>query len=420
VKRTGLWAHNDFLKLWAGETISVFGTLVGKTALPFTAILVLDAGALEVGLLIAADILPGLLFGVFAGVWVDRSRKRPIMIAADIGSFLALITVPIAYAFDALTIEQLFVVALATGTCHIFLDVAYMTYLPALVEKEHILEANSKTAASWSVAEVGAFSAAGWLVQILSGPVTVLIDTISFLVSAAFLKSIRKPEPEPVPLADRAGVLDEAREGVLTIWRDPILRAIGGANVLIDFSFRVFGAVFMVYVTRGLGFEPGVLGVVFAVGGVSSLIGALYASRAGRAFGMGRAMVLGLLMMGGSMLFVPAAADASILALTFLVAQQLLGDGFYTVYDVNQVTLRQTITPEHVLGRVNAGIRITGLAAMLAGALIGGVMGEYVGLRTTLVFSACGLFAAAAVLLASPAWSARGEVREVVPAPAEP
>jgi MFS family permease len=413
VKRTGLWAHNDFLKLWAGETISVFGSLVGRTALPLTAILVLDAGALEVGLLIAADILPGLLFGFFAGVWVDRVRKRPIMIAADIGSFLVLVTVPLAYAFDVLTIEQLFFVAFGTGACHIFLDVAYMTYLPTLVEKEHVLEGNSKMAASWSVAEVGAFSAAGWMVQILSGPLTVLIDAISFLISAIFLKAIKKPEPEPALVEQRAGMSTEIKEGIRAIWHDPVLRAIGGSGVLIDFSFRMFGAVFLVYVTQSLGFQPGVLGVVFGVGGASSLIGALYASRAGRTLGTGRAMVLGLLMMGGSMLFIPAAQDASLLALWFLVAQQLFGDGFYTIYDVNQMTLRQTITPEKVLGRVNAGIRMSGLAAMLAGALVGGVLGEFLGLRVTLVFSACGLFLAAAWLWVSPVWSARGEIREV-------
>jgi MFS family permease len=417
--RGGLWEHNDFLKLWAGETISVFGSLVGRTALPLTAIFVLDAGSLEVGLLIAADILPGLLFGLVAGVWVDRVRRRPIMIAADLASAAALVTIPVAYAFDALTIEQMFVVALAAGTAHIFFDVAYMTYLPSLVEKEHVLEGNSKMAASWSVAEVGAFSAAGWLVQLLSGPVTVLIDSVSFLVSAAFIGSIKKPEEAPTVAEQREPMFKEIRDGIGAIWHDPVLRAIAGSGVIIDFSFRMFGAVFLVYVTQDLGFEPGLLGLTFAVGGASSFVGAMLAGRSARAVGVGPAMVFGLLFMGGSMLFVPAATDASMLALAFLVAQQVFGDGAYTVYDVNAVTLRQSITPAAVLGRVNAGMRFSGLAAMLLGALAGGVLGEFVGERLTLMFAACGLFLAGVWLMVSPVWGTRrAAVVEVEPSAA--
>ena len=421
-QRTGLWAHDDFLKLWAGETISVAGTLIGKTAVPFTAILVLDAGSLEVGLLLAADILPGLLFGLAAGVWVDRVRRRPIMIAADLLSAGALVTIPIAYAFDALTIEQLFVVSLAAGTAHIFFDVAYMTYLPTLVEKEHVLEGNSKMAASWSVAEVGAFSAAGWLVQLITGPVTILIDAVSFVVSALFIGAIDKPEPVPPPPEERTSMRAEIVEGGRAIWHDPVLRAIAGSGVIIDFSFRVFGAVFMLYALN-LGFEPGVLGLTFAVGGVSSLVGALFATRAARALGLGPAMSFGLVLMGGSMLLVPAASEATAIGLGLLIGQQVMGDGAYTVYDINAVSLRQSITPERVLGRVNAGMRFSGLAAMLTGALAGGVLGEVMGLRLTLVLAGCGVLAAGIWLMASPVWGTRltpvVEAEPVVAATAE-
>jgi predicted MFS family arabinose efflux permease len=351
---------------------------------------------------------------------VDRVRRRPIMIAADLASAAVLATIPIAYVFDTLTIEQMFAVALVAGTAHIFFDVSYLTYLPSLVEKEHVLEGNSKMAASWSVAEVGAFGIAGWLVQLLSGPVTVLIDSVSFLVSAAFIGSIKKPEEAPMVAKQREPMIKEIRDGVRAIWHDPILRAIAGSGVIIDFSFRMFGAVFLVYVTQDLGFEPGVLGLTFAVGGVSSFLGALVAGRSARAVGIGPAMVFGLLFMGLSMLFVPAATDASLLALAFLVAQQIFGDGAYTVYDVNQVTLRQSITPEQVLGRVNAGMRFSGIAAMFLGALAGGVLGEFAGERVTLVFSACGLLLAAGWLMVSPVWGTKKAViEEIVPVAAE-
>ncbi len=402
MNRRGLWANNDFLKLWAGESISIFGSLMGRTALPFTAILVLDAGPLEVALLSATDVLPGLLLGLIAGVWVDRLRRRPIMIAADIGRAILLATIPFAYALDALTFGHLFVVGLGVGTLTIFFDVAYLTYLPTLVGKNQILDGNSKLAASSAIAEVGGFSAAGWMVQLLSGPATVLIDAVSFLVSALFVGTIKTPEPPPVAVKDRVGMRHEIAEGARHIWHDPILRAIAGTGMIIDFSFRMFGAVFLVYVTKDLGFEPGVLGLTFAVGGISSLVGAVFAGRAGVRLGIGPAMVLGVAAMGVSMFFVPAARDASILALGLLIGQQMFGDGAFTVYEINQVSLRQSITPEHVMGRVNAGIRFLGLGAMLAGALIGGVLGELAGERVALVAAGSGVLLAALWLSFSP------------------
>ncbi|MDO8614366.1 MAG: MFS transporter [Dehalococcoidia bacterium] len=415
---TGLWRNPDFLRLWAGETISVFGSLVGRTALPFTAILVLDASPLQVALLMAADIVAGLLFGLLAGVWVDRLPRRPIMIAADIGRAGLLASIPAAYALDALSLEQLYVVAFFMGTLTIFFDVAYLSYLPSLVERGEILEGNSKMAASWSVAEVGAFSSAGWLVQLLTAPVAVLVDAVSFLFSALFVGAIRRPERPPVPEAEREGVRREIAAGVRTIAHDPVLRAVAASDMIAHFSFRMFGAVFLLYVTRGLGFEPGVLGLTFAVGGVSSLVGALFAARAARRFGIGPAMVLGVLMMGGSMLFVPAARDASLLALSFLVAQQALGDGFYTIFDINQVSLRQAITPEAVLGRVNAGIHFGVLAAMLLGALCGGALGEVIGLRATLAVASGFMMIAGAWLMVSPVWAMRRSPAQAA-APAE-
>jgi predicted MFS family arabinose efflux permease len=410
MKRTGLWAHNDFLKLWAGETISVFGTLIGKVALPFTAILVLDAGAFEVGLLVAMDILPGLIFGLFAGVWVDRLRRRPLMIAADIGSFVLLITVPVAYAFDVLTMGQLFVVAFGAGACHILFDVSYHTYLPSLVKREHILEANSKMAATWSVAEVGGFGLGGLLVQALTAPFAILFDAVSFLVSAVFIGAIDKEEQAPEPPKEGTSVWQEIREGGRVLVQNPVLRAMAGSNVVMDFSMRVLGAVYLLYATRELGFEPGLLGFVFAVGGLSSLPGALFAGRAAKRFGVGPSMVLGIVVLGSFSLLIPAASDASVISLCFLVGHQF-GDAFWTMHDINQTSLRQSITPERYLGRVNAGMRFSTMAAMLTGALAGGVMGEVIGLRATLLVGCGGLFVAAGWLMLSPVW----QTRELVP-----
>lgn len=404
-----LWRNPNFLKLWAGESISMFGSLIGRTALPFTAILVLDAGPLEIALLYAAELVPAFLSGPFVGVWADRLRRRPIMVAADIGRFGLLATIPLAHLLDALTMGHLYAVAFFVGILTIAFDVAYLSYLPSIVNRDQLLEGNSKLAASSSVAEVGGFSLAGWLVQLVTGPVTIFIDAVSFLFSAAFIGAIRAPEPAPVPGEERTGVREEFTEGVRFLVRDPVLRPLAAATVTLEFAWRLFGAVFLIFVTKDLGFEPGLLGMTFAVGGVSSFFGALLARRSADRFGLGPSMWGGLLLMGVSMLFIPLAQGATAVALGLLVAQQLVGDGGATVFEVNQVSLRQSVTPERMLGRVNAAIRLTSLAAMLLGSLIGGVMGEMLGLRATLVAGAAAVFLAVVWIIASPA---RG-VREV-------
>src|SRR5207244_6544733 len=195
--RTGLWRHPDFVKLWAGETISVFGSLIGRTALHFTAILVLDARPFEVAALLALGIVPELIFAPFVGVWVDRLRRRPIMIAADLGRAALLASIPATYAFDALTMEQLYLVAFLTGILSVCFGVAYQSYLPSLVNRQQLLEGNSKLTASESAAEVGAFGTAGWLVQVFSGRIAILIDAVSFLFSAFFIGRINKMENSP-------------------------------------------------------------------------------------------------------------------------------------------------------------------------------------------------------------------------------
>jgi MFS family permease len=401
MKRSGIWANDDFLKLWIGETISIFGSLIGRTALIFAAVLVLDASALEVGLLAAADIVPGLAFGFLAGVWVDRLHRRPILIATDLGRAALLLTAPLAYALDSLTMGQLYAVAAGTGTLTIFSDVAYFAYVPTLLTGSQLLEGNSKVAASNSVAEIGAFSAAGLLVQALTAPIAVLVDAFSFLISAVFTLFIRKPEKPIERLKERPGLRAEVSEGLRTIRQHSVLRVLGASEVTVAFSFSVYGAVYMLFVTKELGFEPGVLGFIFAVGGVSSLVGSLSAGRSARQIGAGPTIALGRMALGAFMLLLPVAQDASIVAGAFLIGQQL-GDGFWTAADVNDMTIRQTVTPERLLGRVNAALRQATLAAMLVGSLSGGVIGELAGLRAALLVGCAGTILGGAIALLRP------------------
>jgi MFS family permease len=417
---TGLWRHPDFVRLWAGQSISVFGSLIGRTALHFTAILVLDAGPFEVAALLAMGIVPELISAPFVGVWVDRLRRRPIMIAADIGRAGLLASIPLMYAFGALTIGQLYIVAFLTGILSTWFEVAYQSYLPSLVQREELLEGNSKLTASDSVAEVGAFGAAGWLVQIFTGPIAILIDAVSFLFSAFFIGRIKRAEPSPRPKEERIGMLREAKEGIEAILGNQFLRATIGSECLNHFAFGMFGAAFGLYVIRVLDFEPGVLGMIYAIGGVSSLVGAIFAARAARRLGIGPAMIAGLTVIGASMLLVPLAPEGVLIAAAFLVAQQL-GDGGFVVYSINEVTLRQTIVPDRLLGRVNSGFEICAHGVLLIGILAGGALGETLGLRSTLAIASGGMLLAAVWLATSPVRTIRlPSATPKIPPPAIP
>lgn len=396
-----LWRHRDFLKLWAGQTISLFGSLLG--ALPFTAVFMLDASAMEMALLSASQMAPGLVAALAAGVWVDRLPRRPIMVAADLGRAGLLGWVFAAAVLDVLSMEQLYIIAFALGLLGTFFDVAYRSYLPALVEPQALMEGNAKLAASASVAEAGSFSVGGWIVQLASAQVAVFVDAVSFLVSAVSLGAIRAGEPPPVPKEEREGAFRETREGLAAILGDPLLRAVALANVSRHFAYGAIGAVILLFVTTGeLGMQPGLVGVIFAVGGASSLLGAGIAGRASRRLGAGPAMITGLFVAGLAALCIPLAPDASIVGVTFLVAQQLFGDAASTVFDINEVSLRQSIVPGRLLGRVDASVRFASLGVMLVGALAAGVIASQVGLRAALFAGTSGMFAAALIAFLSP------------------
>jgi MFS family permease len=397
----GLWHNSDFMRMWAGQTVSVFGSLVTRTALPFTAILVLGATPLQMSLLVAAELVPGIFLGLAAGVWVDRMRRRPIMIAADLGRAALLGSVPVSAILGTLRIEQLYVVALLTGALTVFFDVAYRSYLPSLVTREQLIEANSRLTATSSAAEVGAFGLGGWLVELLTAPVAVLIDALSFLISALCMGLIRTREVVTPPEVQQS-MRREIVEGLRTVLADPLLRAMAACSLTLEVTSGIFAALILLYTNRELGFQPGVLGLIFAVGGVSSLLGALLAGPVIRRFGIGPAMLLGLILFGVARLFVPLAQDATLVAAALLVTQQLVGDGVITIYLISQVSLRQAITPDRLLGRVNASIQFADLGAMVVGTFLGGLLGEAIGLRPTLVVAACGTFLAALWLAVSP------------------
>jgi MFS family permease len=390
------------VRLWSAQTVSTFGSLITRAALPFMAILVLNATPGQIAILRAADLVPGFLIGLVAGVWVDRLRRRPVMIAADLGRAALLGSIPLVAFTSHARIEQLYIVAALASLLTVFFDVAEQSYIPAVVGRDQLIDANSRLTATQSIAEVGGFGIAGWLVQLFTAPIAIAIDAVTFLLSAVFVTTIRTPEPPPAPRAEPRGVWREMLVGLAVLRGDPSLRAIALSVAAFECAFGIVGTVYALYALRELGFMPGLLGLVFAVGGVSSLAGAVLASRVTRRFGIGPAMIGGLLLATIGVLFMPLARGAGAVALLLLLAQQVVGDGGATIYEINATSLRQAIAPAAILGRINAGIRFAALGATLLGTVAGALLAQAAGYRPTLVLGALAMLAGALVILRSP------------------
>ena len=382
--RGGLWRHPDFLRLWAGQTISQFGSQISALALPIAAIVVLDASAFQVALLGTVEFLPFLLFTLPAGVWVDRLPRRPILVIADLGRAAALVSVPVAYAFDWLTIWQLYVVGFLVGTLTVFFDVAYQSYLPSLVRRNQLVEGNSKLELSVSAAQLGGPAAAGGLVSLLSAPWAVLTDAISFLGSALFVLRIRTREEvaESAATPERRGMRAEAWEGLQFVWKDRRLRALTESTVIFNFCANGAFAVYLVYAVRSLGLSPAAIGVIFSLGNVGWLAGALVAGRLTTRLGVGRTIILTGAVAAPALMLVPAAPQSA--PIPFLIAAGVLSSFGLVIWRISQVSLRQAITPDHMLGRVNAVSRFMMWGTIPLGTLLGGALGSTIGLRETL------------------------------------
>lgn len=417
MRRSGLWRNTNFVNLWGAATVSTFGSLITRTAIPFTAILLLDASAADLGALRIAELLPGFMFGLVAGVWVDRLRRRPIMIATDLGRAILLFSIPLAALLGWLGLGQLLAVMAVVSVLSVFFDVAYQSYLPSIVDNDELVAANSKLSAAMSVAEAASFSAAGWLIQLFTAPIAILIDAVTFIASAGLVARIRGQESVAAAAtaeASTASIAGDIAEGLRTVWRQGILRGIVVSAIFQNLSFGIFGTVYLLYVNQKVGFDPGILGLIFAVGGASAFAGAMIAGRLSR-FGTGAVMIVSLLLAAVGEAFIPLATAANVVGVVFLVSQQIIGDGAYTVYDINQVSLRQAIAPGEILGRVNASFRVSEFGAVLLGTVVAGYLGETVGLRQTLWLGVALSFLAAIALALSPV---RG-VRRIPETPVE-
>jgi MFS family permease len=398
-----LWRNGAFRRIWSAATISIFGSLVTRMALPFVAILTLSADAFDVALVRSMDLGAGLLVGLVAGAWVDRLRRRPVLIWADIGRAALLVTIPIAALGGWLTLGQLLLVAFLTAVLTTFFDVADHAYLPTIVPRRDLLRANGAIAASTSVSEFVAFGSAGFLVQILTGPITILIDAVTYVVSAVLIGSIRVREPAPPAKSEREPVLNEIRTGLRLVIRDPILRSLTLATMAMAGVWGIFGATWYLFALEDLGLDPAVIGLIAAAGGFSSLIGALAVARLNRRLGIGPMSIGALAVATFGFTLIPLApSGAPLLAICFLVGQQLVADSALTAYDITETSVRQAIVEDRQLGRVNATVRVASLLAQLVLTLGGGLLAVAIGLRAASFVAPIGGVLAVAFLWYSP------------------
>ncbi|HTK93552.1 MAG TPA: MFS transporter [Verrucomicrobiae bacterium] len=407
---SALWRHREFLKFWAGSGISDVGSQVTALALPLIAALTLHATPWQMGLLAASGSAPVLVVGLFAGVWVDRIRRRPVMIATDVGRALLLSIIPLAAVTGVLRMEILYAVMLLTGSLTVLFDVAHMSFVPSLVSATQLVDGNSKIKTTSAAAEVAGPSLGGVLVSVLGAPFAVLVDALSFLGSAIFIAWTRVNESLPRTRDERAGVVAEIGEGLRVVIHDRIRRALAGCSATIILFGRMFNAVYVLYLTRHLGLSAVGVGLVFGTGGVGSLLGSIVAAPIARRYGTGRTMIGAQLAFGLTGLMVPLAVFVPEIALPMIVASEFAQWMALLIYYVNGISLRQAITPDRLQGRVNATMRFLAGGATLIGALIGGALGGVIGVPLTLVVACGGMLLSFLWLLLSP-------VREVQAVP---
>lgn len=406
-----LWRHRDFLLLWSAQTASQVGTRIGGVAVPLLAVTVLGATPWQMGLLTAAETAGFLLIGLLAGVVVDRVRRVPVMVAADVVRFVLLASIPVAWWAGVLGYPQLLVVTLLAGLATVFFDVAYQSVLPSLVDRSRLVEGNGRLESTRAAADAGGPALGGGVVALAGAAGAVLVDAVTYVVSAVLLARIRTRET----VADQHGttVVAAIREGLRYVLTHRLLRPITLCTATSNLFGGVTAASLVLFLARDVGLSPVAVGLMLAATGTGAVAGALTAGLWARRLGQARTIVVSLLVTEPLAVLVPVADRGWTLG---LAAVGLFASGYgVVVYNVAQVSFRQAVCPDRLLGRMNASVRFLVWGAIPLGGLLGGALGEAVGSRATLVVAAAGTVLGPVWLLASPLRRMRD-----VPAAAEP
>ena len=400
------------MKLWVGQTISEFGTPVSQIAIPWIAIKNLEESAFAVASLTTVQFLPFLLFTLPAGVWIDRMSRRMVLIVGDLGRAVLLLTIPLAYAFDALTLGQLYAVGFLVGILTVFFDFAYQSYLPYLVERDQLVEGNSKLQITVSAAQGAGPAIGGGLIQALTAPYAVFVDAFSFVASGAFSAAIKKREHiEARTEGTRQSMWVELKEGLSYVLRHPYLRPQAMCTSTSNFFGSMSFAILLVFAARAWHMSAGVVGIGLGLGSLGWLLGAVYVGRLQNRLGVGKTTLLACVLFGMPWLLIPFAPHG--FPLPFLVAAILIGGFGGVVYNVTQVSLRQSVTPDHLQGRMTATLRTLFWGAWPVANLAGGILAGAIGAPVTIVIGGLIGMASALVVVGGPL----GRLREQ-PAPA--
>lgn len=402
-----LRTHRDFRKLFAGTTVGTFGANLNAIALPLTAVIFLDASPVQMGILGAVALAPFLLFGLPAGVWVDRVPYRTTLLACNVAAAVLTGTVPLLAVLGVLAMWQLYVIGFLTGICVLFSSLASATFVPLLVPKEQLLQANAAMAQSATIMGVSGSAVGGALVQVLTAPITLVVDAVSSLVSAAVQGRIRQPGKPIEPNASRERLGKSIVAGFRALYAQPILRAMLVAATLGALAGQIQAVVLLLFFARDLGLEPGAIGALVAVAGVAGVVGALVAAPVTEWAGHGRTFLAGTLIASLAGIALAMAGGPPALVLAVAIGSQVLRGLGPPLYGINQVTARQALTPPDLLARVNATWRFLVFGMQPVGALLGGLLGETVGLRGTILISGAGMLLAVAITAPSPIRSLR-------------
>jgi MFS family permease len=386
-----VWHHGDFRTLWGGETLSQVGSQITTLALPLTAVITLHASPIQAGLLTAAQFAPNLLLSLPAGVWFDRNRRRPALLAANLGRFVVLALVPLLYVLDGLTMSWLYGTAFLVGALTAIFDVAYLVYLPSLVPRDQLVSANAQLEASFSVAQVSGPGIGGWLVQLLSAPGAVIADAATYLVSALSIGLIRRPEPEPEaePDAVSTRMIEGIRSGLRATLGHELLRPLTIQSAWSNLCEMATLTLLPIFAVRTLHLSPGVLGLLLSIGGLGGVLGSMSSSRLQVRLGTGRTLLVSMTLTAVGLLLLPTARGA---AAAPVLAASLVVYGFgIAVYNVHSLSLRLALSPPNLISRVTATFRFVVYGTIPLGGLLGGAMGDLFGTRAALTVSGAAL-----------------------------
>jgi Na+/melibiose symporter-like transporter len=385
-----LWRHPEFMKFWAGQTISVFGSSITELALPLTAVITLSATPAQMGLLRAAGSLPFLLVSLFAGAWVDRTRRRPILLWADFGRAGLLALIPLSMLLGYLNIGFIYFVQFVMGILTIFFGIAYQAYLPTLVGREQLVDGNSKMEISFSTAAIAGPGMAGWLIEKLSAPFAIAFDAVSFLISALSLSLIHTPEDLPAASTEKPDIWKEIGDGLKVVFGNRILWSIAGSTATSNLFGSLWGAMFVLYMTRVLELNPAQIGIIFVAGAPGALLGALASTRLAKFLGLGPTLIFSIFLSGPAGLLVLLARGRAEWIIAVLMVSGFLTGFSSVVYNINQVSLRQVITPNRLLGRMNASMRFLVWGTIPLGAFLASALSSTIGVTNTLLVGLIG------------------------------